>query len=521
MKKYIFLFFIFLSAAIYGNYQVKDSKENVNRLKVSAVDTSVRLVLPLQIEPASNLGSLKNITDSLARAKELIKRGKLLIDKAEYGLAMVQVCDAIRICPENQIRTKGIAKVYMTKIHIYTGNFATASKLLNSCDTLFRKSGDLSLVAMHYNNVGLYYRENGKANTARDFFYKALSINRQLQDSLNMAENLNNLGSLNDLPEESVEYLMEAEKINKKLNNPNDLSGNYNNLAQNYIALKKFPEALTYLNLALKSAGKNISPKIFDENEVIRSEYLAAMGNYKEAYNKRIEIENNRRLRNKKFSLEGISQVIHQRELNRKEYEKTLQEQEYKIKLLNRSLVAVTAIAVLVVLLSLSIYYFILHKKRLNAASLKNKLAEKELAYVNAEIVNMATFLNSRNEILQSIQDSLSKISKMPEKEIQSEARRLNLYVKNLQVRNNEVDSIMSKMTDINNEFLQRLGKLHPDLTKNDKNIALLLRANLTTKQIAILMDCSPKSVNMARYRMRLHLNLENDQNLVNYLREL
>ncbi len=109
----------------------------------------------------------------------------------------------------------------------------------------------------------------------------------------------------------------------------------------------------------------------------------------------------------------------------------------------------------------------------------------------------------------------------MPEKEIQSEARRLNLYVKNLQVRNNEVDSIMSKMTDINNEFLQRLGKLHPDLTKNDKNIALLLRANLTTKQIAILMDCSPKSVNMARYRMRLHLNLENDQNLVNYLREL
>ncbi len=212
MKKDIFLFFIFLSAAIYGNYQVKDSKENVNRLKVSAVDTSVRLVLPLQIEPASNLGSLKNITDSLARAKELIKRGKLLIDKAEYGLAMVQVCDAIRICPENQIRTKGIAKVYMTKIHIYTGNFATASKLLNSCDTLFRKSGDLSLVAMHYNNVGLYYRENGKANTARDFFYKALSINRQLQDSLNMAENLNNLGSLNDLPEESVEYLMEAEK---------------------------------------------------------------------------------------------------------------------------------------------------------------------------------------------------------------------------------------------------------------------------------------------------------------------
>ncbi len=55
--------------------------------------------------------------------------------------------------------------------------------------------------------------------------------------------------------------LWRPKKINKKLNNPNDLSGNYNNLAQNYIALKKFPEALTYLNLALKSAGKNIHLK--------------------------------------------------------------------------------------------------------------------------------------------------------------------------------------------------------------------------------------------------------------------
>ena len=77
------------------------------------------------------------------------------------------------------------------------------------------------------------------------------------------------------------------------------------------------------------------------------------------------------------------------------------------------------------------------------------------------------------------------------------------------------------KIEKINEGFIARLSQNHPDLTKNDKNIALFLRANLSTKQIATLMDCSPKSVNMARYRMRTHLSLNSDTNLVEYLKSL
>jgi DNA-binding CsgD family transcriptional regulator len=109
----------------------------------------------------------------------------------------------------------------------------------------------------------------------------------------------------------------------------------------------------------------------------------------------------------------------------------------------------------------------------------------------------------------------------MDEKEVYSELRKVNLYIRNLQTRNEDVESVMNKIRDINDSFIKRLSELHPDLTKNDKNIALLLRANLSTKQIASLLDCSPKSVNMARYRMRQHLNIDSDTNLVKYLKSI
>ena len=123
--------------------------------------------------------------------------------------------------------------------------------------------------------------------------------------------------------------------------------------------------------------------------------------------------------------------------------------------------------------------------------------------------------------MLDNIQNSLTKAYKLPEKEIAGEVRKINMHIKNLQTKNEDVESVMSKIENINRSFVLKLSELHPDLTRNDKKIALLLRANLTTKQIATLMDCSPKSVNMARYRMRTHLNLTSDTNLVSYLKSL
>ena len=80
---------------------------------------------------------------------------------------------------------------------------------------------------------------------------------------------------------------------------------------------------------------------------------------------------------------------------------------------------------------------------------------------------------------------------------------------------------LMESIEDRNIEYLNRLLKKHPDLTPGDKKLALLLRVDLSTKDIALLLGSNPKSVNMSRYRLRKSLNLDNGDNLIDYLQSI
>lgn len=62
---------------------------------------------------------------------------------------------------------------------------------------------------------------------------------------------------------------------------------------------------------------------------------------------------------------------------------------------------------------------------------------------------------------------------------------------------------------------------LHPDLSPNDLRFCAYLRLNLTSKEIAPLLNISIKSVETRRYRLRKKLNLEHEDNLVSYIFEI
>ncbi len=66
--------------------------------------------------------------------------------------------------------------------------------------------------------------------------------------------------------------------------------------------------------------------------------------------------------------------------------------------------------------------------------------------------------------------------------------------------------------------FLDALRKTHPNLTNNEWRLCVLLRLNLTTKQIARIMHITPASVNVARSRIRKKMNLDKSTNLVQYI---
>ena len=71
---------------------------------------------------------------------------------------------------------------------------------------------------------------------------------------------------------------------------------------------------------------------------------------------------------------------------------------------------------------------------------------------------------------------------------------------------------------DINSGFISKLASIYPDLSNSEKRLASLLRIGMSSKEISLMMSMEPKSVDMARYRLRKKLNLQASDNLSEFL---
>ena len=67
-------------------------------------------------------------------------------------------------------------------------------------------------------------------------------------------------------------------------------------------------------------------------------------------------------------------------------------------------------------------------------------------------------------------------------------------------------------------DFLKKIKSKHLKLTPNDLKLCAYLRLNLSSKEIAPLLNISVRSVEIKRYRLRKKLNLEHEDGLVEYI---
>jgi DNA-binding CsgD family transcriptional regulator len=79
-------------------------------------------------------------------------------------------------------------------------------------------------------------------------------------------------------------------------------------------------------------------------------------------------------------------------------------------------------------------------------------------------------------------------------------------------------DSFAQNFDAVHNEFLSRLKAKHPNLSPSDLKLCAYLKLNLTTKEIAPLLNISVRGVEISRYRLRKKLDLANDVNLNDFM---
>lgn len=74
------------------------------------------------------------------------------------------------------------------------------------------------------------------------------------------------------------------------------------------------------------------------------------------------------------------------------------------------------------------------------------------------------------------------------------------------------MDHLLMELESTNSHFQHRLKRRYPSLTSYDLRLCTYLKANLSTKEIATLLNITPDSVKKAKHRLRKKLSLKPTQ---------
>lgn len=145
----------------------------------------------------------------------------------------------------------------------------------------------------------------------------------------------------------------------------------------------------------------------------------------------------------------------------------------------------------------------------------KNLDLQKDIDIKNRELGLSTMNLVRRNELLSTIKKELTSVKSADE---------ISNVVKLINQNLNASDDwklFEEAFEKADKNFIKKLKSSHPNLTSNDLRLCTYLRLNLSSKEIAPLLNISPRSVEVKRYRLRKKMNLEHEASLTNYILEI
>jgi DNA-binding CsgD family transcriptional regulator len=148
------------------------------------------------------------------------------------------------------------------------------------------------------------------------------------------------------------------------------------------------------------------------------------------------------------------------------------------------------------------------HAKEKLEEELKNK--HKELAMATMNVAQ-------KNEKLIEIKERLLELENLPDRE----RRKVENLIRMLDDEINDEsywEQFEQHFNALNDDFLNKLKKEHPDITHKDLKMCAFLRMNLSNKEIASLLNITLRGVEASRLRLRKKLNLPKDMPLNEYI---
>jgi DNA-binding CsgD family transcriptional regulator len=153
---------------------------------------------------------------------------------------------------------------------------------------------------------------------------------------------------------------------------------------------------------------------------------------------------------------------------------------------------------------------------------LKNEQLEVDIRHKSQELANSAIHLARKNEILIELKEDLLRLfgkTGFPD----AVTMKRTLLELNAKIDDNiHEDDSLHKFEEnfdlVHNNFISRLAGQYPSLSMTERKMCAYIKMQLSSKEIAPLLNISIRGVETTRYRLRKKLRLSRDESLTQFL---
>lgn len=160
-----------------------------------------------------------------------------------------------------------------------------------------------------------------------------------------------------------------------------------------------------------------------------------------------------------------------------------------------------------------------INKSESELVTLRNDKLEADINFKNSELASSAMHLVKKGELLTKIKSELTHLMKgLENTQVIADLKKL---IKSLSEDDNmdqEWEHFTKHFDKVHSGFLAELKEIHPTITSNELKLSAYLRMNLSTKEIAQLMNISVRGIEISRYRLRKKLSIDTETTLFDYL---
>lgn len=424
------------------------------------------------------------------------------------------------------------------KVYLSLNNFELAIQYFTDTKNASTSSIFKEIHAVSKSLLGACYEKKGAYKKALSYQEQGLEIFEEMNNKNGIAKSNENIGSIyEDLKRFDLAnvYFLKAYNYVKGTGSFEEVNV-LNNIGDTHRKTGDYASALNFTSEALKIAAELNDYHQLESAHKDLSKTYALMSNFENAHKHLMESEriSSAMLKSRNTDQLNVLQTIY--ETNKKEAEIQLLKEQNKVSAAKQNLLWVALFAIGAIFTILYNYLGRKRKAKLKIQEYKQRLLkaeldkkaneeknlQREVQLKTASLSRYSLHLSQKNKILLNLSNALRNI--VSRKHMNATGKIKNLVEEidfNLK-QENEWDEFNKFFTEIHPEFIKKLSSLsHNHLSPAELRLGMLLRLNLSSKEIASILRVTPDSVRVARYRLRKKLPIAQKDELVNFMIEL